>query len=80
MSDHHYEYASLHVVTIRTLEGPPIDTLTLTRPGAEPAVVVNPLGHMGVLNQMGREGWELVDVQGETFYLMRKLKSAKHKQ
>ena len=78
MSDHQYEYCSLHVSTIRTLEGPPIDTMTLTLPGGEPTVVTSALGHMGLLNQMGGDGWALVDVESDTFYMMRKLKSAKY--
>ena len=41
-----------------------INTLGKTRTG-----ITNPLGVVGLLNKLGGEGWELVDVEGGSFYL-----------
>jgi hypothetical protein len=38
--------------------------------------VVHPLGIIGLLNQLGQDEWELVDVEGQVYYLKRSKRSA----
>ena len=40
-------------------------------PGAHRASVTHAFGSVGLLNQLGSEGWELVDVESGAFYLKR---------
>jgi hypothetical protein len=37
--------------------------------------VTNAFGSLGLLNALGSEGWELVDVEGSAFYMKRKVHS-----
>jgi hypothetical protein len=49
--------------------------LFIRKPGAARTSITNALGSVGLLNQLGKEGWELVDVESGTFYLKRPIKS-----
>ena len=51
------------------------ELLELQMPGHPRESVQNPFGSVGLLNQLGSEGWELVDVEGRTFLLKRPLKA-----
>ena len=41
-------------------------------PGQPRKDVVNPLGVVGLLNELGHDGWELVDVEESVFFLKRR--------
>jgi hypothetical protein len=47
------------------------ELLSITRPGQQRTSISNPLGLVGLLNQLGADGWELVDVESGNFYLKR---------
>ena len=68
-----WEYCAVTVTLYRDgAGGPPRELLEIRLPGAHAASVTNPYGLVGLLNQLGAEGWELVDVEAGTFYLKRK--------
>lgn len=73
-----WEDRAVSVVTYR--EGLSLEVrelLTITLPGKHPVSVINTHGLVGLLNQLGGEGWELVDVESGTFYLKRRAKPKK---
>jgi hypothetical protein len=73
-----WEYAAIGVALYREGSGGGTrELLTLTLPGAHPSSASHPFGLIGVLNQLGTEGWELVDVEAGTFYLKRRAKQKK---
>ena len=52
------------------------ELLVVQMPGEQRKEVVHPLGVIGLLNHLGDGGWELVDVEGQVFYLKRPKSSA----
>jgi hypothetical protein len=72
-----WEYCAVEVVLYH--DGSEPDTvrelLFIRKPGAARTSITNALGSVGLLNQLGKEGWELVDVESGTFYLKRPIKS-----
>ena len=71
-----WEYCGVHVVAEyrEGSGGPTRELLEIKLPGADRASASHPFGSIGLLNQLGSEGWELVDVESGTFYLKRPLK------
>ncbi len=55
--------------------GEPRELLSVRLPGAHKASVANAYGLVGLLNQLGSEGWELVDADRGAFFLKRQKKS-----
>jgi hypothetical protein len=73
-----WEYCRVDVILYREgTGGGTRELLTITRPGAHPASVADPLGSIGLLNKLGAEGWELVDVEAGAFFLKRAKKRRK---
>jgi hypothetical protein len=52
--------------------GGPQEILSVRMPGQPRKDVVNPLGVIGLLNELGHDGWELVDVEESVFFLKRR--------
>jgi hypothetical protein len=80
MSDKNWQYCIVHVTLYRDGNDPtqePRELLSITKPGAQKTGITNALGLAGLLNELGTEGWELVDVEAGTFYLKRKVKRVK---
>ena len=75
-----WEYCTVHAATYRDGTGMTRELLTITLPGAHPASAQNAYGLVGLLNQLGAEGWELFDVKANTFYLKRNVTSKKASQ
>jgi hypothetical protein len=50
------------------------ELLSVTMPGANRASASHPLGSMGLLNELGAQGWELIDVEPGGYYMKRKTK------
>ena len=77
-----YEYCKVKVSLYNegSDSGPATELLTLQLPGEQAASVTEPLGVTGLLNTLGADGWELVDVESGSFWLMRKAdKHEKHR-
>jgi hypothetical protein len=73
---HQWEYCVVNVALYREGGGgPPRELLSITLPGEQLKGVTNALGLVGLLNQLGCERWELVDVEAGSFYLKRPVKS-----
>jgi hypothetical protein len=71
-----WEYCAVDVTTYNDgTGGPSLELLHIRRPGAHTVSVSNPYGSIGLLNQLGSEGWELAEVENGTFYLKRQKKS-----
>jgi hypothetical protein len=71
-----WEYCAIYVASYRDGSGGGTQELLETKmPGAQRTSVSNTFGSIGLLNQLGNDGWELVDVEGATFYLKREKKS-----
>jgi hypothetical protein len=74
---HKWEYCAVYVAIYREgTGGPPRELLEISLPGAHRASVTHAFGSVGLLNQLGSEGWELVDVESGAFYLKRQKASA----
>jgi hypothetical protein len=73
-----WEYCAVDVVLYREGSEPDVvrELLYIRKPGASRTSITNALGSIGLLNQLGAEGWELVDVESGTFYLKRPIKSS----
>ena len=70
-----WEYCAVEVTTyISGSGGGPQELLSLRLPGAHRKDVTNAYGAVGLLNELGAAGWELVDVERATFYLKRPAK------
>jgi hypothetical protein len=71
---HRFEYCNVKVTLYRegSDPGPARELLTLHLPGEAPKGVNEPAGLMGLLNALGSEGWELVDVESGTYWLKRR--------
>jgi hypothetical protein len=74
---HRWEYCVVDVTTYREGSGgAPREFLEIRLPGAHRASVTHAFGSAGLLNQLGSEGWELVDVESGSFYLKRQVEKA----
>ena len=72
----HWEYCAVSVTMYSEGSGgEPLELLHIRLPGAHKTSISHPYGLVGLLNQLGTEGWELVDVEAATFYLKRQRKS-----
>lgn len=71
-----WEYAVLRVTLFRegNSNAPARELYALTLPGAEPASVTNTFGLPGVLNSLGAEGWELVEIENSAHYFKRRVR------
>lgn len=71
-----WEYCAVDVTTYSAgTGGEPQELLHIRLPGAQRVSVSNAHGSVGLLNQLGSQGWELVDVESGTLYLKRQKKS-----
>ncbi len=71
-----WEYCQISIALFRDGSGGGTqELLEITLPGARPAGITHPFGSNGLLNQLGSEGWELVDVESGNLYLKRPVKS-----
>ena len=69
---HNWEYCAVSVAIYNEgTGGGPQELLSIRLPGAHSKSVTNTYGLVGLLNQLGAQGWELVDVESGTFYLKR---------
>ena len=72
-----WEYCAVSVAIYNEgTGGGPQELLSIRLPGAHSKSVTNTYGLVG-LNQLGAQGWELVDVEGATFYLKRPKRTKK---
>lgn len=72
-----WEHCAVYVALYREgTGGGTRELLSVQMPGEAQKSVTNPLGAIGVLNDLGSDGWELVDVEGSVFYLKRPKRSA----
>jgi len=72
-----WEHCAIYVTLYREgTGGGTRELLSLQMPGEARKDVTNPLGVIGLLNTLGSEGWELVDVEASTFYLKRPVRSS----
>lgn len=73
---HKWEYCVVYVVAEYRdgSGGPPRELLEIKLPGTDRGSTSHPYDSNGLLNQLGSEGWELVDVESGAFYLKRQLK------
>jgi len=70
-----WEYCAVDVTIYNSGSGGgPQELLSLRLPGTHRKDVTNAHGLIGLLNALGGEGWELVDVEAGTFYLKRPAK------
>ena len=69
---HKWEHCAVSVAIYNEgTGGGPQELLSIRLPGAHSKSVTNAYGLVGLLNQLGAQGWELVDVESGTFYLKR---------
>jgi hypothetical protein len=67
-----WEHCAVFVALYRDGRGGgTMELLSVQMPGEQRKDVTNSLGVIGLLNQLGGEGWELVDVEASVFYLKR---------
>lgn len=73
-----WEYCRIDVTLYRDgTGGGTRELLAITLPGAHPASITHPFGAMGLLNKLGADGWELVDVEAGALFLKRPKKRRK---
>jgi hypothetical protein len=67
-----WEHCAVYVALYRDGSGGGTrEILSVQLPGEQRKDVTNTLGVIGLLNQLGGDGWELVDVEASVFYLKR---------
>ena len=71
-----WEYCAVYLVAtyMHGSGGEPQELLKVKYPGAPAVDASNAFGAVGLLNELGKVGWELVDVETGTFYLKRRVK------
>jgi len=68
-----WEYCAVYVALYRDgTGGGTRELLSVQMPGEPQKGVTNPLGVIGLLNELGADGWELVDVENTVWYLKRR--------
>jgi len=68
-----WEYCAVYVALYRDgTGGGTRELLSVQMPGEPQNGVTNPLGVIGLLNELGADGWELVDVENSVWYLKRR--------
>ena len=68
-----WEYCAVYVALYRDgTGGGTRELLSVQVPGEPQKGVTNPLGVIGLLNELGADGWELVDVESSVWYLKRR--------
>ena len=68
-----WEYCAVYVAFYRDgTGGGTRELLSVQMPGEPQKGVTNPLGVIGLLNELGADGWELVDVESSVWYLKRR--------
>ncbi len=68
----HWEYCLLQVIKYREgTDSTPRELYSVTRPNSQPTPIASSFGLAGVLNDLGAEGWRLVDVEAGTHYFER---------
>jgi hypothetical protein len=71
-----WEYCAVYVSLYASGSGGGVlELLELKLPGHQRESVQDPFGSIGLLNRLGQDGWELVDVEGGAFFLKRPVKS-----
>ena len=75
---HAWEHCAVYVTLFSEGSDPgePQELLQIRRPYQHKTPIAHPYGAIGLLNQLGNDGWELVDVEGGVFYLKRPKMSA----
>jgi len=69
---HKWEHCVVYTIEYRDGSGGPTRELyEVQLPGAARTSIASPLGAVGVLNQLGDDGWELVDVEADRYFLKR---------
>ncbi len=72
-----WEHCAVYVALYREgTGGGTRELLSVQLPGEQQKGVTNPLGLIGLLNQLGADRWELVDVEASVFYLKRPMQTA----
>jgi hypothetical protein len=67
-----WEHCAVYVALYRSgTGGGTQELLSVQMPGEPQKGVTNPLGVIGLLNDLGGDGWELVDVENSVLYLKR---------
>ena len=65
-----WEHCAVYVALYQSgTGGGPQEILSVRMPGQPRKDVVNSLGVVGLLNELGHDGWELVDVKESVFSL-----------
>ena len=68
-----WDYCAVYVALYRDgTGGGTRELLSVQMPGEPQKGVTNPLGVIGLLNELGADGWELVDVENSVWYLKRR--------
>ena len=68
-----WEYCAVYIALYRDgTGGGTRELLSVQMPGEPQKGVTNPLGVIGLLNELGADGWELVDVENTVWYLKRR--------
>ena len=70
----HWEYCAVSVTLYREGSDPAgtmRELLSTRMPGAAEAGASHPYGLVGLLNQLGHDGWELVDAEAGRYFLKR---------
>ena len=68
-----WEHCAVYVTLFSEGSSPaePQELLQIRRPNQHKTSITHPFGVIGLLNQLGAEGWELVDVELGVYYLKR---------
>lgn len=67
-----WEHCAVYVALYRDgTGGGTRELLSVQMPGEPQKGVTNALGVIGLLNELGADGWELVDVENSVLYLKR---------
>jgi len=70
-----WEYCAVYVTLYASGSGGGVqELLEVKMPGHHRESVQDAFGSVGLLNRLGSDGWELVDVEGTAFFLKRPVK------